>query len=242
MSVTDASRDGDEQAFNVTFEGRTVRMAVENPEDQLQALHRYGRFYEIEQLIQHRSLVFHHSTILDVGANVGNHTVFYAAHTTAHRIYPFEPMPAAIRVLKKSIALNGFGDRVDTSFLGLAIAESERTAYVAGEIKNNLGGTYLSPVAYSPDAQSLPCTSLDSLTIEGPVSLIKIDVEGMELAALKGARSLIEIHRPSIAVEVNERNEAEFWQWVDSAEYHVINMFHESHRVRNYIMVARRSH
>ncbi len=228
------------QIYTLNFEGRSVRAVVDHPNDQLQGQHRWGLFYEIEQLVAHRNLIFHFSTVLDIGANVGNHSLFYGAYTTASRIYPFEPNPVAFNVLKKNMALNNLTTKVNESYLGFAIGEEEGTVYVGGEYENNLGARFLTRAPNSPEAESVRCITLDSVAIEGPVSFMKIDIEGMEIAALNGAKTLIRTHRPSIAVEVNEINEIAFWRWVDEANYHVINMFHESARVRNYIMIPGR--
>lgn len=241
MSDTNQSTGHDAgQICSIKFEGRVVQAAVDHPNDQLQTKHRLGLFYEIEQLIQHRNLIFHFSTVLDVGANVGNHSLFYGAYTSASLIYPFEPNPVAYRVLKKTVALNNLGGKINDAHLGLAIGASEGTVYVGGEYENNLGARFLTAGPVSQKAENVRCVTLDSLQIEGPVSLIKIDIEGMEIAALMGAQSLIRTHRPAIAVEVNEKNEVAFWKWVEEANYEVINMFHESRRVRNYIMIPRR--
>lgn len=230
-----------EQICTVKFGDRAVRMAVENPNDQIQDQHRWGLFYEIDQLVEHRKLIFHHSTILDVGANVGNHSLFYATCTTARLIYPFEPNPDAYRLIKKSIALNDAQDKFDLSYLGQAVGETRGTIYMGGEVENNLGATFFTDHPQTDGAATMQCFPLDDLDIRGDVSFIKIDVEGMEIPVLKGAASLIAKHRPSIAIEVNDRNEVPFWQWVDEANYHVIDMIYESLHVRNYIMVARRS-
>jgi FkbM family methyltransferase len=236
LELQDASM-ADHEIAQVTFEGKCVKMAIQNRDDLVQAQHRWGRFYELNQLLRHRNLIFHDSTVLDVGANVGNHSIFYAACTAASRVYSFEPNPPAIALLRRSIGLNDLADKCDLSYLNMAVGEFESEIYVAGEYENNLGATFFNAVAYTEDAKKVPCVPLDNLSFIGKISFIKIDVEGMEIEVLKGAQSLLEHHRPSIAVEINERNEKLFWEWVKRADYHVIDLFYESIGVRNYILI-----
>ena len=85
----------------VRFEGLETTFVIDNPRDHIQDFHRRGEFYELRQLIVHRNLVQRRVTIIDVGANVGNHTLFYARHTGADRVYPIEAKPSAVAILKR---------------------------------------------------------------------------------------------------------------------------------------------
>jgi FkbM family methyltransferase len=229
----------DDAFYPVTFENERVQFAVGNPDDQLQSLHRSGYFYEIEQLIQQRNLIYYESTVLDLGANTGNHSIFYAKYTRAARVYAFEPDATAIRLLRKTVEANAFQGKIDLCHLGVAIGDAAGTVYLGGQPENNLGGTYFVPVRYFDDALAVTCVPLDSLALAGPISLIKIDVEGMEMAVLAGAKILIEEHRPSIAIEIHERNERRFWDWVEQNQYQVINLYRESQSLRNYVIIPR---
>jgi hypothetical protein len=58
-----------------------------------------------------------------------------------------------------------------------------------------------------------------------PVALIKIDVEGMEMAVLQGAERLINDSQPSLAIEITPRSAAEFREWLDRHKYRVERTF-----------------
>jgi FkbM family methyltransferase len=171
-----------------------------------------------------------------VGTNVGNHAVFYASCTYAAAIYLFEPNVRARKILDKSLGLNDFSGRVCLDYYTLAVGAENGHLFIAQEYENNLGATHFSK-SLSGDGDQIKCVTLDSLTFKGDISLIKIDVEGMELNVLAGAEATIQKHRPALAIEVNSVNHAEFWQWLKAYDYHVINMYHESKGVRNYIAV-----
>ena len=81
----------------VQFEGLATRFHIEDERDHIQEFHGRGEFYELRHLLIQRDLIHRRSSVIDVGANVGNHTLFYSQHTNAVRVYPLEANPAAVR-------------------------------------------------------------------------------------------------------------------------------------------------
>ena len=79
--------------------GRDFKLASDRPRDPIQRKHRKGVFYEkaeLEQIKQHLPL---RGTFVDIGANIGNHSLFVAAFMSPARIIPFEPNPDACKLL-----------------------------------------------------------------------------------------------------------------------------------------------
>jgi FkbM family methyltransferase len=125
-------------------------------------------------------------TVLDIGANIGTHTIYYARY--AHTVLAFEPNPATFECLHhnlqgKAILYNvavgekpGFIDMVDT--------------------ENNYGAMYTEP------GTSIAVITIDELKLQ-QCDFIKMDVEGDEIAALKGAAKTILEHRPVMCIECN---------------------------------------
>lgn len=214
---------------------RTVSFALDDPDDHVQRHLVRGRFYEADLLPTHGDLVWMRSTVLDVGANVGNHTVWYALRTRAARVYPFEPNPPTAALLRDTVESNGLA-KVDLTHLGKGVGSRRRDLYVhAAPGEHNLGGTSLRKqgdvaVAVHP---------LDGLDFEGPISLVKIDVEGMELQVLDGAEALVAEHRPGLAVEVRTKHLAAFWAWVEAHDYHVVRAHKMYADNVNYVCVPR---
>ena len=237
--ITTAAPTSNGFRAEIRFENLTAISVINNKDDIIQSHHVRGAFYEIEQLCFHRNTIYSNSTVLDIGTNIGNHTLFYANFTKARRVYCFEPNPTAREILMENLRVNRLDGRVDTSYAEFAIGSEDTIAFVMDEPDNNLGATTVSLVSAEPEtARRAVCRRLDSLTFEGPISFLKIDVEGWELMALAGAADLIRTHKPAIAIEIIERNESNFWSWVKQNRYHVINMFQDTQGVRNYIMVA----
>jgi FkbM family methyltransferase len=222
---------------SVAFEGKSIKFAIDNPLDHIQSFHRRGHFYEIRQLLAHRDLISMDSTVIDVGANVGNHTLFYAWHTYAKLIYPLEPNPRCRRLLEANIASNpGSRAQVRTDHLGIAAGSTSGSAISVEVSPNNLGAAKITTTQDASEGP-IPVKRLDELAFSGSISLVKIDVEGMEIEVLAGAELLFKAHRPAIAVEVLDTHDKRFWEWADKLNYKVIWSFVDYLRFKNYIAI-----
>lgn len=179
------------------------------------------------------------STVIDVGANVGNHTIFYAMHTWAGLVYPFEPNIEARRLLLSSLSGNfDYRARVSTEYVEYAVGNKAERLKITATSENNLGGTSFG--ATSEDSQDIvDCIRLDDIDFDGHISFLKIDVEGMELQVLGGAINLIGRFRPAIALEISARHEPEFWKWLSDNDYQVVNVFFEYLHFKNYLLIPK---
>lgn len=143
---------------------------------------------------------------LDIGANVGWFAIRAAERvgSTGH-VHAFEPRAVTAGLLDLSIIENGFDQRV--TLHRLALGAQDGIARLLGcETSDNLGGFRLarddSDVFAGMTSEAVDMVTLDSLSIDGPVSLIKLDVEGAEPLVLNGARALLARDRPMILSEV----------------------------------------
>ena len=127
---------------SVRMMGQCVSFFVADETDLIQKEHFEGKFYESKEL-KIVSEFFHPGGIfVDIGANVGNHTVFVARFLSPLRVIVIEPNPAALAILKANIALNHLDSRVDASHLGIGLSNTSARA-VAMTPAGNLGGTRL---------------------------------------------------------------------------------------------------
>jgi FkbM family methyltransferase len=178
-----------------------------------------GLFFEAMELEELRKIVKPGAHVVDVGANTGNHTIFFAGPMKAALVLPLEPLPAAIAALRAGVERNGLKN-VDVSRLGIGISDRKGRAKLVSSARGGLGATGLEP---DPIGE-IGVTTLDSM-ISGRVDLLKIDVEGMEMSVLAGSRQLIERERPLIFIEVANRNTPALMTWLKSAEYAVARIF-----------------
>lgn len=165
--------------------------------------------YELLMLQAMRGVLNEGDLVLDIGANIGNHTLYLAA-VVGCRVVAFEPNPILATPLQASIALNGLEERV--SLIRKGVGSAEAKAVFEESKPDNLGAQSLTLIdaADSSDdnTSAMDVVPLDGMTFEQPVKAIKIDVEGMELDVLKGAQRLIEKDLPSLFIE--SHNEEQF--------------------------------
>lgn len=132
---------------------------------------------------------------IDVGANLGYFTVLMAALCGPRgRIISIEPNPAAARLLRESVALNGFRDRVDVHPVILGDNDGDEAKLVLP--RDNPGGAHVAPVV-PQGAGHLTARTRRLDRIDGALDavLVKIDAEGMEERILQGMTAMIEGER-----------------------------------------------
>ncbi len=185
-------------AFN--FLGRRIELWTHPEPDHLAALIRStGRFYEPDVLMKAQEIHLPGTTIVDVGANIGNHTVFFAAILGA-KVIAFEPYGPNYELLQLNIAANGLEGLVSTHCVALGEQDGSGTVRIGDP--GNLGTVGIH-VGSDMGGGEIPVRSLDGMQLREPVGLVKIDVEGGEAAVLAGARQTIRRWRPDILVEAD---------------------------------------
>jgi FkbM family methyltransferase len=199
--------------------GRTVHFAVDGDNLGLDIFPVSGEFFERDELDHTRRILPQGAVIVDVGANAGNHLIYYGCFLAPRRIVPIEPHPGSVDLLLRNIALNGI-DCVDARGLGRgagrqrerrALAHSSTGDLVTAGLRASANGT-------------VDVFPLDAM-IDGKVDFIKIDVEAMELDVIHGARATIEASRPILMVEVQNANRTQFEAILDSLGYTITESF-----------------
>jgi FkbM family methyltransferase len=140
---------------------------------------------------------------IDVGANVGAFSLLFAlAVKQFGRVYCYEPNPLPASLLKKSIVMNWFHDRVDVRQKALGSNAGTCTLRFSRE---RLGDATLSTkdstttfeksLSLLTDQSEIPVTvaTLDAdFPVDLPIRLLKIDAEGFDHHVLRGASRLLE--------------------------------------------------
>lgn len=133
---------------------------------------------------------------LDVGANVGSYTVL-AGGAVGARVTAVEPVPATFAALLRNVALNGLGERVRSCQAGL----SGETGTLRFSSDLDTMNHVLAEGEVCPSVE-VPVFRLDDLVGSDVPTLIKMDVEGHELAVLRGAHATLT--GPSVLAVVME--------------------------------------
>lgn len=147
------------------------------------------KYMELDMLEAIRDLPYREGIWLDVGAHVGNHTVYFAKHCKADRVWAFEPNPDAYEALKINIEGN---DCKKASFFNFAVGKAN------GKCGLDKGHR---PALNKIDTSKTGIRIIrldDSLP---KIALIKIDVEGMEFDVLAGAGEVIARDKPELFIE-----------------------------------------
>jgi FkbM family methyltransferase len=156
-----------------------------------------GQFQEYDALVLCDKLLPKNPVIVDIGANIGNHTIYWATQTHAKKIFSFEPMDVPAGILEKNIKLNGVEHIVQLH--RIALSDDDENLSVKLYKPNDLGKTQL-----RKGVGSVPAKKLDSIDLDvDHVDLVKIDVEGFELQVLRGAAKTFQKLRPTyVYVEI----------------------------------------
>jgi FkbM family methyltransferase len=210
-----------ELVCDVMHDDKTAKFLIADPFDTIQAHHGHGKFFEIKELVALRSMLGRNKTIVEVGANVGNHLVFYAQHMNARKIFPFEPNPDAVRLLNRNIEMNGLEDLIDGRGIGIGAGAQYGRFAVELAHEHNLGAARLSDSA----GGELEVRPLDEMLKGEKVDFMKIDVEGMEFDVLEGANELIAVNKPMLMVEVFNEKADRFRNWCAEHGYSVVTAF-----------------
>lgn len=142
-------------------------------------------------------------TVVEIGANIGTHTIPLARKCAPGPLFAFEPQQRVFQVLCANLALNNIGNVLAYPD---ACGEAEGWAVMPQldyDAVWNFGGVSLQP-ADRPGVK-VRVIALDSFDLP-TLGLLKIDVEGFEPMVLRGARQTIARCRPVIYIE-NDRPE-----------------------------------
>ncbi len=207
---TGASAEPDEiemNLFSFSHQKKLVSLYLPHSNDHIQrSIKAAKNFYEIEMLKDIASRTPPGTTIIDIGANIGNHTVYFSLFCGAAKVLSFEPQVEIFHTLVRNIASNAGTEHVQAFNVGLG-KEARRAKLGKIDEKN----TGMTKIEIDPEGD-ITVLKLDDV-ITGlpdlpPISVVKIDVEGMELDVLKGAYRTVSNHRPLIYAEAG--TEAEF--------------------------------
>jgi FkbM family methyltransferase len=183
----------------VQVEDQSFLFFIRDNEDYIQSLHAQGQLYEQDELLKLREYVKLGGVLVEIGSNVGNHTVFMAKCFHPRRIYVVEPNPYARSLLEINCKLNMCGV-VDFKYASFAI--SDRGAFGTMSFsKDNIGAATIS--LFGGEIIVVPG---DQLFSNERVDMIKIDVEGMENLVLSGLSETIRRCKPIIFIEVCDGN------------------------------------
>ncbi|MCL4247147.1 MAG: FkbM family methyltransferase [Anaerolineae bacterium] len=152
--------------------------------------------YEFKKQRLLSSLIPQASIVYDIGAHVGYYTLLFSKLVGDQgKVVAFEPLPENVKYLKSHIQLNRISN---VTLFEVAVAKEPGTIFFRKVPDRSQG--YIVQLPLGNDLQ-VSQVSIDRLVLSGeiaPPTHLKIDIEGAELLALKGAMDTLRNHRPMI--------------------------------------------
>lgn len=184
--------------------------------------------------------------IVDGGANIGNHTMFFAGVIGA-AVIAFEPQPFNYEFLIANVQLNHLEEEIEVR--KVALGDQTKRVSLVQALPNNYGSFTADTTLVKQDDKDIrlaasfdvQTSTLDAELADCPdgVSIIKLDLEGMELDALHGARDIIARSLPVIAVECFTRSVYQkIKEYLGTFDYFVID---STNATPTFIFLTRRN-
>ena len=168
---------------------------------------------EMTSVVKH--LVKPGDHVWDVGTERGWFTLLMASIVGMNgKVDSFEAFPPTVEKLKNNVELNKFSNvRINSAGVSEKkgkmwfVPPSDTVTSNISFLENCNGVGYLTE-DFQEGALEIPTLSLDDYYrehVKGRVSFIKMDIEGAELSALKGAIEMLKKDRPVLGIEFNRQ-------------------------------------
>lgn len=138
--------------------------------------------------------------VLDCGANVGTFARF-ALQAGAARVVAIEPSPVNLECLRRNFEREIAAGRMILVPKGVWHEEGEMDLMV--DPANRAADSFVMQREAATQAARVPLTTIDKLVQDlglDRVHFIKMDIEGAETNALRGARNVLKQHRPRLSI------------------------------------------
>jgi FkbM family methyltransferase len=170
---------------------------------------------------------------IDCGANIGVHTFEWAiAMSGWGSVVAIEAQERVYYALAGNIAINNCFNAIamhaavssEAGVMNIPMPDYlTASSFGSLELRQRAGNEFIGQEIDYSEANTVPIQKLALDSLELPrVDLIKIDVEGMELEALEGARQTIEKNRPVLLVESIKAGDELLSAWLQARDYKVI--------------------
>jgi FkbM family methyltransferase len=214
---------------DIQFDGMEIPFYTESDDDLVDTLYYNKEYYEYNDLSLFVHLARVSKNIIDVGANTGLYSILSATASPDATVFAFEPNPTNHKRLQKNIELNqlknikviqnAVGDSAKP--ISFTIPKDERISYtssVLGDFSKSTHGGQLEWKEITVPQATLDTFFKDSFN---QIDLLKIDVEGYELAVFEGGKTFFQNNSPVVLCEIflNEEKRTYFQNFLQRYDY-----------------------
>ena len=161
-----------------------------------ESLRRYGEWARNEMIVFSK-YINAGDTVLDIGCNVGTHSMFFANLVgPGGNVIAVDAQLAAVAITSLSAISQ---NRANVSVLNLAIGEY--SGQISFPVPDYAARENFGALRISDSGKVVQQINIDGLIYDN-LNFIKMDIEGNELSALRGAAKTIQLHRPTISCEI----------------------------------------
>lgn len=167
-------------------------------------------YYEPHLVVALSRWISNTAICIDIGANIGAISLQLSKIASNGHVYSFEPAAKTFQYLVQNITANDI-----KNITAYKMGVSDRTQELNLNYINDLSGCSFvlgdgiaAPTneASTAKRETIYCIAIDDWIAQNNlpnIDFIKLDAEGMELAALRGAENLLRRDRPDLAIEFN---------------------------------------
>ena len=195
--------DFDNCIYKLSFTDIKFYLPLWNKDDMQKFVYLNDSFYDMEALVylKHKfSDRIKGRTILDIGANVGNHSLYFAHYLKPEKIYAFEAMSDTYAILEKNIKINELSECI--CGINAGVGEKQSKGTITFRDISNIGSTSIAEDV----AGNIDIVAIDDFSWISNIGLMKIDVEGFEAKVIRGAKNTISKYKPIIMIEIFEES------------------------------------
>lgn len=193
-------------------------------------MYTYGEWSERELRLLIEYLLKPGDNVIEVGSNIGSHSIPIAKRIGPEgKLYCFEPQQIPYQLLNGNLAINNI---LNTQTFRWVVSDKPGAVRLQDHQslqEENLGCYFVPNNVVETGGNWTLINNLDMIIdniVQKKVSLIKVDVEGMEERVLRGAQQSIQKYKPYIFVENNFCSKSTFWdhgdeffRWIEALGY-----------------------
>ncbi len=187
----------------------SLKMTVNKNSTMGGAIYWYG-FHHTSELLYLSKTLKSDMTFVDVGANQGEFSLYAASLLKKGRVLSFEPTEWQLKLLKENKQLNNF-DNIEIYEYGLLDKNKELEVFTSNDTRTHHGQHEGLSTVYKSDTRNvsegiIQLKIFDEQHFEtlNRFDVLKIDIEGAELPALRGMEKSIAKFKPVVIIEMGE--------------------------------------